>query len=170
MIYKIIGAAMIVIACGAVGFIMAVNHRREVQLLQCLLAAISYMRCELEYRHTPLPELCRKTAAICPNHIGRFFSALSQELESQICPDTRICSINALSKMKSFPDSVRNCILNFADTLGAFDLNGQLQGLDQTEQQAQRSLDKLIFEQDIRLRSYQTLGLCAGAAIAILLV
>ena len=68
------------------------------------------------------------------------------------------------------PDSVNSILLLLSDTLGVFDLNGQLNGLDQAINQANQLLDKLTFDQDRRLRSYQTLALCAGAALAILLV
>ena len=68
------------------------------------------------------------------------------------------------------PDSVNSILLTLSDTLGAFDLNGQLSGMDQAIDHANQLLDKLTFNQDQRLRSYQTLALCAGAALAILLV
>lgn len=170
MMYKFWGAALVVLSCGGFGFTMAAAHRREVRMLNAFIAAISFMRCELQYRCTPLPELCKKTSVMMQNMIGRFFHILSVELESQICPDTRSCALNALSKIKELPRSVQDCIISMADTLGCFDLEGQLQGLSQAEQQAGRILEKLTYEQDKRLRSYQTLGLCAGAALAIILV
>ena len=68
------------------------------------------------------------------------------------------------------PRAVRNIILELSDTLGCFNLSGQLDGLVQAVRQAEKALNELTFEQDVRLRRYQTLGLCAGAALAILLM
>lgn len=170
MIYKIIGFVFVIISCGGVGFSMVVAHRREVHLLRCMLSAVSYMRCELECRQTPLPELCKKVSIISKNPIGMFFSSLAEELGNQIHPDPQSCMRYALSKMKAFPNSICECITKFTETLGMFSLQGQLRELNQTVQLIQDKLDKLTFEQDIRLRNYQTLSLCAGAAIAILLV
>ena len=170
MIYKIIGFMFVVLACGGFGFSMVITHKKEVQLLHNMLSAVSYMHCELECRQTPLPDLCQKVSAFSQNRIGRFFSVLADELQNQIFPDPKSCTRNALLKMKGFPDSVCECIMKLADTLGVFSLSGQLQEFSRTEQLLQQQLDKLTFEQDIRLRNYQTLGLCAGAAIAILLV
>ena len=170
MMYKVLGSILVILACGGFGFSIAASHRKVVRLLNSLIAGIAFMRCELQYRCTALPELCNKTATMLPDAIGHFFKKLSNELESQICPDTRSCAINALSKMREIPTAVQDCIITMADTLGCFDLNGQLEGREQAEHQAQYELQKLTFELDKRLRSYKTLGLCAGAALAILLV
>ena len=83
---------------------------------------------------------------------------------------TKSCCLQALSRVKDMPDSVNSILILLSDTLGRFDLSGQLNGLDYAINQANQLLDKLTFDQDQRLRSYQTLALCAGAALAILLV
>lgn len=170
MMYKIIGSVLVVLTCGGFGFSVAASHRKTVRLLNSLIAGISYMRCELEYRSTPLPELCGKTAAMLPDKVGLFFKKLSDELNSQICPDVKSCALNALSKIRDMPSAIEACIMELSATLGYFDLNGQLEGLAQAESKAQHELEKFTIDLDKRLRSYQTLGLCAGAALAILLV
>ena len=56
------------------------------------------------------------------------------------------------------------------DHLGRFDLQGQINGLEHCREHCVSKLKLLSDNKEKRLRSYQTLGLCAGAAIAILLV
>lgn len=170
MIFKLIGAAFIIASCGGFGLIIAINHKKEVRLLKALVDTISFMKCDLQYKYTPLPSLCRLAATFADGPICKYFEVLSEELNAQICPDTRSCCLNALSRIKDMPDSVNSILLTLSDTLGAFDLNGQLSGMDQAIDHANQLLDKLTFNQDQRLRSYQTLALCAGAALAILLV
>lgn len=170
MMLKIIGSALIVFGCGGFGFVLASAHRREVRILRNLITSLSYMKCELQFQKTPLPQLCRKTATCTGGPVGKYFAALAHELESQVCPDVRSCSIHALSSSKDLPASVRDGILKLSDTLGAFDLKGQLDGLEYAGSQAEQALKNLLQNQDQRLRNYQTLGLCAGAALAILLV
>ena len=53
-------------------------------------------------------------------------------------------------------------------SLGRFDLQGQLQGIESVRAQCRKDLAELEDNRDQRLRSYQTLGLCAGCALAIL--
>ena len=55
-------------------------------------------------------------------------------------------------------------------SLGRFDLDGQLLGLEAVRVYCQEQLSEMSKDRDVRLRSYQTLGLCAGAALAILFV
>ena len=170
MIIKLIGAAFIIASCGGFGLIIAFNHKKEVALLKSLIETISFIKSDLQYKCTPLPDLCRLAATFSKGSISNYFSVLSDELYAQICPETKSCCLNALSRIKDMPDSVIRILLLLSDTLGMFDLNGQLNGLDQAINQANQLLDKLTFDQDRRLRSYQTLALCAGAALAILLV
>ena len=170
MIIKIVGSALIIAACGGFGLIIAITHKKEVTQLKALIETISFMKCELQYKCTPLPVLCRSTAVFSNGLIRKYFEILFEELSAQIFPDTKSCCLNALARVRDLPDSVNTVILSLADTLGSFDLNGQLKGLDYAMNQAKQLLDKLTFDQDRRLRSYQTLALCAGAALAILLV
>ena len=53
-------------------------------------------------------------------------------------------------------------------TLGRFDLPGQLRGLEAAIRSAEEALRSIRDGAADRRRSYQTLGLCAGAAVAIL--
>ena len=170
MILKLIGAAFIIASCGGFGLIIAINHKKEVNILKCLIEAIFFMKSNLQHKCTPLPELCRLTAAFSNGDIRSYFQALSEELSAQIRPDTKSCCLSALCRTKDMPDSINTIVLLLADTLGLFDLNGQINGLDYAINQANQLLEKLTFDQERRLRSYQTLALCAGAALAIILV
>ena len=52
--------------------------------------------------------------------------------------------------------------------MGQFDLSGQLKGFEAVNKDCLRELTDLENNRTQRTRSYQTLGLCAGAALAIL--
>ena len=65
---------------------------------------------------------------------------------------------------------VRELLNQFGQTLGCFDLKGQLLGIEEVRSQCAAALDQLALGREDRLRSYQTLGLCAGAALVILFV
>ena len=81
MTMKLIGAGLIIAACGAVGFSMAASHRREEAALRQLIRALDYMGCELQYRLTPLPDLCRQVAEETQGVIGQVIKNLTQELD-----------------------------------------------------------------------------------------
>ena len=165
-----IGALLIIVSCAAIGFSMAAAHRKEETALRDLLQALEYMASDLQFRLTPLPELCRKAAASPKNAVGKVLKTLSAELEHQICPDVSSCMHAALFRCSDIPASLRNAFELLGNSLGQFDLDGQLRGIASVTAQCRMELERLSCNRDTRLRSYQTLGLCAGAALAILLI
>ena len=84
MTYKWIGAMCIVLACGGFGITLAAAQRREERELSNLIRALDYMTCELQYRLTPLPELCRQAGKEGSGLTKRIFLGLAEEMESQI--------------------------------------------------------------------------------------
>lgn len=170
MSYKWIGAACILLACGGFGFSLAAAQRREEGALHQLIAALDYMECELQYRLTPLPDLCRQAGRDARGAVGQVLLALSKELENQVAPDAASCMNAALSAGKDLPEKTRQALLLLGRSLGRFDLPGQLKGLEAVRAECRRELEALTNNRDARLRSYQTLGICAGAALAILFI
>ena len=170
MSVKWIGAILVVAACGGFGFLMASAYKREEKNLRQLAYLMEYMSCELEYRLTPLPELCARAAEQADQQIKTVFSCIAEELEGQALPDVAHCMTAALLKTPQLPPLTREPFMQMGVSLGQFDLSGQLKGLKTVETFCQRELDKLSQHREERLRSYQTLGLCAGAALAILFI
>lgn len=165
---KWFGALFVIIGCGSVGFAMSAAHRKEEKSLRQLIGALDFMQCELQYRMTALPDLCRLTAAQCSGVLRTLFQTLSRELEDQISPDVFHCMNAALAKVPNLPVHTEESLRILGRTLGRFDLDGQLLGLENARHNCRTLLEKLSENREIRLRSYQTLSLCAGAALAIL--
>lgn len=170
MNYPLLGAALVVTGCGGFGFSMAAEHLAMERDLQRFLKILGFMENQLEYRLTPLPELCRQAGKEAGGRLGRVFSDLARELDWQSAPDAAGCMAAALGKNRDLPGKLRMCLLSLGQTLGRFDLPGQLQGLEQEKETCQNLLETLRADRGNRLRSYGTLGLCAGAALAILLL
>ena len=170
MIYKWLGALLVIGACGSFGFKLVATHKYEERTLRQLLATLDYMTCELRYRLTPLPVLCRQAAHEAKGVIADLLEILAGELEDQVSPDVNCCMLSAIEKTKGLPEYVIQNLILLGKSLGKFDLEGQLLGLEGVRHSCRCVLDELTRNRDNRLRSYQTLALCAGAAIAILFV
>ena len=170
MNYKWIGSLLIILGCGGFGFSLAANHKREENCLRQLIGALDYMGCELQYRMTPLPDLCRSASQQCKGMVGQVLRRVSEELDRQVSPDTASCMYAALTQSEALPHITRKKLQLLGATLGHFDLAGQLSGLEAVRESCRNDLSTLTKNRDSRLRSYQTLGLCAGAALAILLI
>ena len=170
MTIKILGLIFVIASCGGVGFKMAADYRREEIALRQLVRILDFMACELQYRLTPLPILCRQVWVTFPEMPGRVFAELSAELDAQNATDVAQCVDIALNKVKFIPPITYKTIEQLGRSIGKFDLEGQINGIESVRQDCNRNLALLTDNRENRLRSYQTLGLCAGAALAILFV
>ena len=165
-----IGAFAIFLCGGYLGFSMVAAHKREEKTLRQIVSVIDYMRCELSYRLTPLPLLLGQASSQINGTVSAVLMDLAEELENQISPDISCCTNAVLQKHQDLPEGAKAVLTELGRSLGRFDLQGQLLELDAVETICKRYLAQLENNRDTRLRSYQTLGLCAGAAIAILLL
>lgn len=166
---KLLGVLAVVIGCGGFGFRLAALHRAEEKHIRQLLTVLDQFQCELEYRLTPLPDLCRIACGICTGKLRSLFLTLAAELDQQISPDASCC-MNASVSNSDLSRSMKRLLRELGRSLGCFDLSGQLRGIESVRSLAQEALQQSVKDRDVRIRSYQTLGLCAGAALAILLL
>lgn len=165
---KLLGAVLVVLGCGSAGFACAAAHRYQVQSLQQLIRAIEYMDCDLQYQMTPLPDLCNGASTMCTGCVKAVFQDLGTELGKQAVPNATACMHTVILNHPNLQERMVRILLQLGDTLGRFDLRGQVQGLESVKKQAEFQLEQLRANQDVRLRNYQTLGLCAGAALVVL--
>lgn len=170
MILKGVGAVCIIISCLGFGMMISCHHKKEVRSLRCLINALCFMENELQFRMPALPDLCRQTAAECKGSIRNLFLNLSDELDNQISPDVKHCMDLALYRTSDIPNETKKCLLMLGSGIGRFDLTGQLRTLESVRKECSEKLEKLLVNSDNRLRSYQTLGLCGGTALIILLL
>lgn len=166
---RVMGAGCILAGSGAFGFAMAAASRREERLLRQLLGILEYLSCELSYRLTPLPNLCRGAAQGRGGEVADFFGKLAGELEKQMEPDVRSCFRTLLAQAE-LPPVLTRILGELGENLGRFDLPGQLRGLELTIRETEQALRSITEGAAERRRSWQTLGLCVGAALAILFV
>lgn len=164
------GVALIIVACGSFGFLLAAHHRNRAQQFRNLIATLQYMECELRYRSTPLPQLCQLAGEQNYGMISRVFRLLAEELNSQISPNAANCMAAVLDKLEGVDSELCQLLTELGKSFGRFDADGQVRGMESVRKICQEKLQLLSQNMDSRLRSYQTLGLCAGAAIAILFV
>ena len=170
MTVRIVGAVLIIIGCGGVGLLIASAHRNQTNILRQFIFVLDYLQCELQYHQSPLPDLCRLAAQNTGGVLKIVFLSLSDELDKQISPDVPRCMAAALEKTEKLQVKTKDAFILLGQSLGCFDIDGQLKGLEMTKCEVSRMLMEHTSNQDNRIRCYQTLSICAGAAIAILLI
>lgn len=170
MTIKLFGAMCVIIACGGFGFMIAANAHKEIEALRQLISALDFMECELNYRMTPLPQLCRLTAEISSGCVRKVFICLAEELEQQVEPSVDMCVSAIIRRYPDIPTVTGQRIAELGRSLGKFDLSGQIKSVKAINAENARLLERMSQDHNIKLRSYKTLGLCAGAALAILFI
>ena len=167
---KLLGAVLIMVGCGYCGFSLTAACKREERILRQLTQVLDYMQCELHFRLTPLPDLCKQAGNQYRNCVGKFFADLSDRLESHQSPDVSGCVTASLAARKDLPYKVVQTLELLGTSLGRFDVEGQIRGLESVRGHCKVELDRIAINREARLRGYQTLGLCTGAALVILFV
>lgn len=167
---KLLGAGMIVCGCFGVGLAMCRSHRRTETMLEQLSECIGWMMLELDYRTPPLAQLCRQAGERTAGPVGGVFTALAEALERQLVAHVSTCMEAVLAENSGLPTIVENRLRSLGECLGEFDLAGQLRLLEAEQKKCQQELEALRRDGQTRLRNYRTLGLCAGVALAILLL
>ena len=170
MMLRLIGAGLIVSACGAFGLSLAAQYRREIAALRQFVQCVEFMQREMEYHLTPLPELCREAGAHSSGALGKFWEQMALEMDSKIAPDVPSCMAAAAGKVSPLPKHTAGAMEMLGRSLGSYDLAGQQQALASVHQYCEELLGDLEANKTQRIRNYQTLGLCAGAALAILFI
>lgn len=170
MTLKWIGAVLVIAGCGGFGFSIALSYQRQLRIMAQLIQVLEYMECELEYRMTPLPQLCLEASRQVSGCMSRVFQVLAKELDNQISPDAGCCMKAALAKISEIPERVRGILELLGTSLGRFHLSGQLKEIKAVKQQCQSELEFLRSQRDNRVRSCQTLGICGGIALVILFI
>ena len=170
MTLKIIGAILILIGCGGFGAMVVRNHRAEVTSLEQLISALDYMECQMMYQLTQLPELCQNISCTTRGVVKKVFNLVSANLENHDSPDVESCMFLAMENVKDIPKITEKYLIELGKSMGKFDLDGQQKAIQTVKNGCQRAMQAITNNQDARLRSYQTLGLCAGVALAILFI
>lgn len=169
---KALGMIFVIVGTSGVGFSMAISVKRTTAVLQQLLSALELMKHEISYKKTPLPELMRIVSLSSKGGVADFFGRVASD-----CYQRQEASVNAIVKKclaetpaSVFPSNVRQILLNWGNGLGKYDVTGQLCAIDLANERLRALLNQYQAEQTSRMRSYCTLGVCAGLAIAIILL
>jgi len=163
------GSIFVLAGCAGLGFSISSHYKMRLHVVQSFLRMMEFMAAELSYKVTALPELCRSAAGDFPCFQGVLLY-FSDSLESQIEPDPFACMEFTLARTGSPCAEHKLCLQELAQILGNSDLQGQLRQLDGLHHKWSQRLIELEKDVTDKVRNYRVIGICAGCALAILLV
>ena len=155
------------------GVIFSINvtkeHREKVDCFEELLMILEHFVWELETNQPTLAICCQAASQCGKGQIGKLFSTLAQLLAQGGEASPSSCVQRALQE-HPIPSAVRDRLSQLADTLGRYDLCAQISGIQAVQELCRRDLQALTLERSKTVKSCQALGICTGAALAILLL
>lgn len=168
---KTIGVILVTVSAGSVGFGFAASVHRQRCQLQALIAALTDMRNEIEYRLTPLPELFL-SRQLPEKEIEKLFHRCGELLsqDRMLPPSTALhAALRHTGGLQLSEDTVRT-LLSLGVGLGKMDVCGQCRALELACVRLEQQLQELDQNRKARCSSYRTLGICAGLAFAVILL
>jgi len=165
---KVIGMVFVILAASSVGFSMSSSIRRDRLLLLQLQHALQLLRNEIAFCGTPLPQTFALMAANCTGYLERVFSEVAKQMDKHRWMSPSAVMEQVLSGQR---DTVVSDILKeLAAGLGDYDVQSQLISVRTADERAATSLQRTEQEGSTTARIYETLGICSGLSVAILLI
>lgn len=169
---RLAGIILIVVSTGSVGIRIARGLHRRCRFLRQLIDALQLLKNEIAVCATPLPQAFALMAVATDGPLERLFSAIAREMDRNRWTTPLAAVRKALNQTPELPESdpASQTLVDLAARLGKYDTDSQLQGIDLAVLRLTEVLHQAEVEKSTRSKTYQTLGICAGLAMAILLM
>ena len=165
-----VGAILVIAAGSLCGFSMARSYSALEQGLRQLVVGLEIMHCQIQYRLTTVPELCRILSAACTGTVAQVFSDLEAALEQEDACRLPLSMAEALRQNPELPEPCVRSFRRIGQMLGQMDLQSQLKSIELETERLRGTLRQVAEERPGRVKSYRTLGIGCGVALAIVLL
>lgn len=169
---KIIGVIFIVLSSLSVGLRYSYVVQQRCRTISQIIIAMRLLKSELCTRGTALPEAFGMLAAATSGSAAAYFSTAAKEMNRNrwMSPHDSLCMSESNLKEFSESDPVLHILRDFASGIGKFDLDCQVQSLDNIISRLEIVYRTAEQDKTVRSKTYRALGLCAGISLAILLI
>ena len=169
---RLFGASLVVLAASAAGFGFAKNVRLQCAQLDALSWALETMAGEMSARLTPLPEIFLLLGSGGQRDVSLFFKTAGLALTTPPGCTVPVAFKRGFAAAASFRpgEQAVQALYALSAGLGRFTLERQLAAIEQAKTAVTRELLSLQAQKQARCRSYGTIGVCAGLALAVILL
>ncbi len=168
---RLVGAILIVVGSASAGFYMAGNVRKTQRIYRDALRATTYMKSEIECYLTPLHDIYGQLAHILPKPLAALFFALYEQARRSLglLPAVHFSRARQLLRNR-LPHELVQIFAEMFDMLGRQDAVAQMRAITLAEEHLNEVLNRVSSEKKERCHAYETIGVCAGIALVIVLV
>lgn len=170
MYLRIIGALTLCVGSSVFGFSAAGAIKRSIKTLRQLIVSLEIMRCEVSYTLTPIAKICQIISKSCRGEVALFYEKLMGIYSGNYPEQDNWASTLLQDTLRNIPQDALDAMTELISSFGKFGVTEQLRMIDLTAEKLNASLDKINSEKMQRCKCYETLGICTGLAIAVLIV
>lgn len=169
---RLIGAVMIIAACGLVGIIVSKSYLLRPKYLHDLSAALQLLETEINYTRTSLPEACTIIAKRIKEPVSQFFTCFAESLKNESGVNAQEAWDNSLIVLADagFLKQDIEIIKQLGSVLGRSDAADQLKHITALQKRIQALAKVAELERDKNVRLWNYLGFCIGALVVLLLI
>ncbi|MGI6574526.1 MAG: stage III sporulation protein SpoIIIAB [bacterium] len=167
---KIIGAALIIIACGLFGNSVASAYARRPNLLRSFQTALQFLETEIDYGATPLPEALEKVAWSAGPELELFFFKVREHLLSATgysIQEAWGIGLDDLSANSVLRTQELEVLAPLGGILGSSNREDQVKHLQLTLQQLKVAEEKTRDEANRNEKMWRYLGFLLGAMLVL---
>ena len=154
------------------GLGLARTVRRQQAQTLAFIDAVLRIRHELQYRLTPLPDVFLALQESREAAVAAFFSGLAGSLSAADTCTVGYACRRAMAQTGGLQltAGTRSALLALFDALGRYDLEGNLQMLELALDRLRAEARTIQSGSRARCKTYISLAVCTGLAIAVILV
>lgn len=166
-----IGAFLVFLASAGMGYQESRKLSEHIQALEDFLQVIIYLKGEIRYGGSSLPDAFREATGHCSERYADFLKAVSEKMENRQEEDpgriVRQCAKEYI-KENSLSVEEKERIAQLGERLGYLDREMQLRQLSLYESEFERMIQQAKEAAPAKKKLYHSLGVFSGAMIAIL--
>lgn len=167
---RLAGAGMVLVSSGWMGLHAAVRLRRVHDRLRDLSAALGRMAGEVGYGGTPFRPLCQRAAEGCGGPTAAFFRQLAHGAAGTLPVGPGMTRAAARGAGLELPEAGLRTLERLFDRFGLGDRETQLDQFRLAREELDRQAEAMERKLGQQCRSDVLLGLCAGAAVLVLVL
>ncbi len=171
-IIKIIGALIIIFACGSAGIFKGQRYARRPVQIRKIRSALQNLETEITWAATPLPEALNRVGKIIGNPINSLFiraSVLIEKNKNKTVGELWEKALKEIKNTLSIGDEELEVLKNFGYSLGNTHKEEQVKNINLTKEHLKSLEIKAETEKTKYAKMYRTLGFLLGMALALIL-
>jgi len=169
---RIIGCAVIIGICMAIGRTLAGGYVARASNLQTFITSLTLLRAKIGFGQEILEMAFYEIGNTIGGIIGKMFSEISEEISKneQAVSDIWSEKVEEYFKYYDFTFEDERILLDFGNTLGKGDIDEEIRNINLAIERLKTMLTTANEEKTKYAKLYRTLGGIGGTALAIILV